>query len=66
MNLALDWISPNKLSEASGLSKSKIHDLLDTGDIEFSKTGKTKQSGLMIRISSFNKYWEQKRIVKTK
>ena len=66
MTTPIDWISIGKLSSEVGVSKSAILRLLDTGEIEFSKKGRSKQSGLLIRISSFNKYWEKHRVIKLK
>lgn len=64
MTTPIDWITPKKLAEETGVSRSYIDNLLDSGEIKYSNKGKAKTSGIMISISSFNKYWEKKTVVK--
>lgn len=60
----LEWKTPKKIAEDTGLSRSMVIKLLDTGDIVFSKNGKRKNAGIMIFVSSFNKYWEKNAVNK--
>lgn len=64
MIASIDYATPNKIVEYTGLSRAAVMKLLDTGDIVFSKNGKSRNAGVMISISSFNKYWKSKNIVK--
>ncbi|PKH51405.1 hypothetical protein CXF68_12255 [Tenacibaculum sp. Bg11-29] len=64
MTTAIDWVTAKKIAEDTGVSRSFVLKLLETGDIKFSKNGNRKNSGLMISISSFNKYWENNGIIK--
>jgi len=64
MTTPVEYVTLNKLAEDTGLSRSGINKLLDTGDIIHSKGGKRRNSGVMVNISSFNKYWKSKNIVK--
>jgi hypothetical protein len=57
----LDWATTAKIAEQTGLSKRAISEMLNEGNIEFSKKSKAKTSSLLIRVSSFNAYWLQKR-----
>ena len=64
MTTPIDYVTPKKLAEDSGLSRAGVIKLLNTGDIIFSKNGKSNTAGLMISISSFNRYWKSKNIIK--
>ena len=64
MTTPIEWVTLNKIAEDSGVSRSYVNKLLDTGEIKFSKKGRSKNSGIMVSISSFNKYWEKKGVVK--
>lgn len=64
MTTPIDWATPKKIAELTGISRSLVVKLTETGEIVFSKNGKTKRAGLMICISSFNKYWNNRKIVK--
>jgi excisionase family DNA binding protein len=64
MTTPIDWVTPKKIAEDTGVSRSFVIKLLESGKIKFSKNGKRKNSGLMISISSFNKFWEKNGVLK--
>ena len=64
MTTPIDWATPKKIAEYSGVSTSFVIKLLETGDIKFSKRDNRKNSSIMISISSFNKFWEKNGVVK--
>ena len=59
MTTPIDWITIKKLAEETGVSKSLINKMLDTGDIIHKKRDRRRNSQVMVSISSFNKYWNK-------
>jgi excisionase family DNA binding protein len=59
MTTPIDWVTPKKIAEDTGISRSYVIKLLETGEIKYSKNGKRRNAGIMVSISSFNKFWER-------
>lgn len=62
MTTPIDWVTPKKIAEDTGISRSFVIKLVEEDKIKHSKNGKHKKSAIMISISSFNKYWEKNKI----
>lgn len=64
MTTLIEWATPKKIAQDSGVSRRYVIMLLETGQVKYSKNGKRKNAGIMVSIPSFNKFWERNGIVK--
>lgn len=60
----IEYKTKKKIVEETGLSLKMIDKMLDSGEISFSKNGKSQSSGVMIYVPSFNKYFKKRSVIK--
>lgn len=62
MTNKINWITKKVLSKETGMSVRAISYLMSKGDIDYKKTSESKQAGVLISISSFNKHFDSLKI----